>query len=331
VRDFLERIAKLSPKGLALLATDLNSNLERLKQRAVEPIAVVGMGCRFPGRANDPDSFWQLMIEGRDAITEVPPGRWDLDAFYDPDADAPGKMSTRWGGFLDGIDQFDPEFFGISPREATGMDPQQRLLLEVAWEALENAGQSSDRLTGSQTGVFVGVCNSDYFLMRFESARSAVDAYVATGNAHSVASGRISYILGLQGPSISVDTACSSSLVAVHLACQSLKAGECRMALAGGVNLILMPDTTIILSKSHMMASDGRCKAFDAEADGFVRSEGCGFVVLKRLSDARADGDRILALIRGTASNQDGRSSGLTAPNGPSQVASASQRRTSAE
>lgn len=321
MRDFLERIAKLSPKGLALLATDLNSNLERLKQRAVEPIAVVGMGCRFPGRANDPDSFWQLMIEGRDAITEVPPGRWDLDAFYDPDADAPGKMSTRWGGFLDGIDQFDPEFFGISPREATGMDPQQRLLLEVAWEALENAGQSSDRLTGSQTGVFVGVCNSDYFLMRFESARSAVDAYVATGNAHSVASGRISYILGLQGPSISVDTACSSSLVAVHLACQSLKAGECRMALAGGVNLILMPDTTIILSKSHMMASDGRCKAFDAEADGFVRSEGCGFVVLKRLSDARADGDRILALIRGTASNQDGRSSGLTAPNGPSQVA----------
>jgi acyl transferase domain-containing protein/acyl carrier protein/ubiquinone/menaquinone biosynthesis C-methylase UbiE len=321
VRDFLERIAKLSPKRLALLATELNSNLERLKQRAVEPIAVVGMGCRFPGGANDPDSFWQLMIEGRDAISEVPPGRWDLDAFYDPDPDAPGKMSTRWGGFLDRIEQFDPEFFGISPREATGMDPQQRLLLEVAWEALENAGQSSDRLAGSQTGVFVGVCNSDYFLMRFESARSAVDAYVATGNAHSVASGRISYILGLQGPSVSVDTACSSSLVAVHLACQSLKADECRMALAGGVNLILMPDTTIILSKSHMMAPDGRCKAFDAEADGFVRSEGCGVVVLKRLSDARADGDRILALIRGTASNQDGRSSGLTAPNGPSQVA----------
>ena len=185
-------------------------------------------------------------------------------------------MSTRWGGFLDGIEQFDPEFFGISPREAIGMDPQQRLLLKVSWEALENAGQNPDRLAGSQTGVFVGLCNSDYFLMRFESARGSVDAYVATGNAHSVASGRISYLLGLKGPSVSVDTACSSSLTAVHLACQSLKAGECRVALAGGVNLILMPDTTVILSKSHMMAPDGRCKAFDAAADGFVRSEGCG-------------------------------------------------------
>jgi acyl transferase domain-containing protein/acyl carrier protein/ubiquinone/menaquinone biosynthesis C-methylase UbiE len=321
VSDFLERIAKLSPKRLALLATELNSNLERLKQLGNEPIAVIGIGCRFPGGANDPDSFWQLIIEGRDAIREVPPERWDLNAFYDPDPDVPGKMSTRWGGFLDGIDQFDPEFFGISPREAAGMDPQQRLLLEVAWEALENAGQSSERLAGSPTGVFVGVCNSDYFLMRFESLRDSVDAYVATGNAHSVASGRISYILGLQGPSLSVDTACSSSLVAVHLACQSLRASECRMALAGGVNLILMPDTTMILSKSHMMAPDGRCKAFDAAADGFVRTEGCGLVALKRLSDARADGDRILALIRGTASNQDGRSSGLTAPNGPSQAA----------
>ncbi len=318
--EFLERVAKLSPKRLALLASDLNSKLERLNQRGVEPIAVIGMGCRFPGGADDPDSFWRFMIEGRDAISEVPRGRWNIDTFYDPDPEAPGKMSTRWGGFLEGIDQFDPEFFGISPREAAGMDPQQRLLLEVVWEALENGGQNPDRLAGSQTGVFVGVCNSDYFLMRFESARDSADAYVATGNAHSVASGRISYILGLKGPSVSVDTACSSSLTAVHLACQSLKAGECRSALAGGVNLILMPDTTIILSKSHMMAPDGRCKAFDAAADGFVRSEGCGIVLLKRLSDAQADGDNILALIRGTACNQDGRSSGLTAPNGPSQV-----------
>jgi acyl transferase domain-containing protein len=221
VSDFLERIAKLSPKRLALLASELNSQLERLNQRGNDPIAVIGMGCRFPGGANDPDSFWRLMIEGRDAIGEVPSGRWDVDAFYDPDPDAPGKMSTRWGGFLDGIDQFDPEFFGISPREAAGMDPQQRLLLEVAWEALENAGQNPDRLAGSPTGVFVGVCNSDYYLKRFESARGSVDAYVATGNAHSVASGRISYILGLKGPSLSVDTACSSSLIAVHLACQA--------------------------------------------------------------------------------------------------------------
>jgi acyl transferase domain-containing protein len=319
--DFLERVLKLSPKRLALLAMELNNKLGRLEQGAIEPIAVTGIGCRFPGGANDPDSFWRLLIEGRDAISEVPPGRWDIDAFYDPDPDAPGKMSTRWGGFLSGAEQFDAEFFGISPREAVGMDPQQRLLLEVAWEAFENAGQNPDGLAGSQTGVFVGLCNSDYYLMQFEGGRSTIDAYVATGNAHSVASGRISYILGLQGPSVSVDTGCSASLVAVHLACQSLRTGECRMALAGGVNLILMPDTTIVLSKAHMMSPDGRCKSFDASADGFVRSEGCGVVVLKRLSNARADGDRILAVIRGTASNQDGRSNGLTAPNGPSQVA----------
>ena len=319
--DFLERIAKLSPKRLALLAMELNTKLGRLEQRSAEPIAITGIGCRFPGGANDSDSFWRLLSEGRDAISEVPPGRWDIDAFYDPDPDAPGKMSTRWGGFLDGIERFDPEFFGISPREAAGMDPQQRLLLEVSWEALENAGQNPGALAGSQTGVFVGLCNNDYFLMQFEGGRNSMDAYVATGNAHSVASGRISYLLGLQGPSISVDTGCSASLVAVHLACQSLRAGECRMALAGGVNLILMPDTTIVLSKAHMMSPDGRCKSFDASADGFVRSEGCGVVVLKRLSEARADGDRILAVIRGTASNQDGRSNGLTAPSGPSQVA----------
>ncbi|MBV8587317.1 MAG: acyltransferase domain-containing protein, partial [Verrucomicrobia bacterium] len=319
--NFLERIAGLSPKRLALLAAELNSRLERFEQRTPEPIAVVGVGCRFPGGANDPDSFWRLLIEGRDAIVEVPPDRWDINALYDPNPDASGKMNTRWGGFLDAIDQFDPEFFGISPREAVGMDPQQRVLLEVTWEALENAGLCPDRLAGSQTGVFVGVCNTDYFLKQFETGRDSVDAYVATGNAHSVASGRISYLFGLHGPSLSVDTGCSASLVAVHLACQSLRAGECRVALTGGVNLILMPDTTIVLSKAHMMSPNGRCKAFDASGDGFVRSEGCGMIVLKRLADARADGDQILAVIRGSASNQDGRSNGLTAPNGPSQVA----------
>jgi acyl transferase domain-containing protein/SAM-dependent methyltransferase/acyl carrier protein len=321
VNDFLERISKLSPNRLTLLAAELNSDLERLKRQASEPLAIIGMGCRFPGGANDPESFWRLMTEGREAISEVPPDRWDIDAFYDPNPDAPGKMSTRRGGFLSGIDQFDPEFFSISPREAAGMDPQQRMLLEVAWEALEHAGQSADLLEGSRTGVFAGLCNTDYYLMRYESGPGSIDAYVATGNAHSVAAGRISYLLGLQGPSIAVDTACSSSLVAVHLACQSLRLGECSMALAGGANLILSPDITVTLSKSHMMSPDGRCKAFDASADGFVRAEGCGLVVLKRLSDARADGDRILAVIRGTACNQDGKSGGLTAPNGPSQVA----------
>jgi myxalamid-type polyketide synthase MxaC len=321
VDDFLERISKLSSNRLTLLAAELNSNLERLKRQASEPLAIIGMGCRFPGGANDPESFWRLLTEGREAISEVPPDRWDIDAFYDPNPDAPGKMSTRRGGFLSGIDQFDPEFFGISPREAAGMDPQQRLLLEVAWEALEHAGQSADLLEGTRTGVFAGLCNTDYYLMRSHSDPGSIDAYVATGNAHSVAAGRISYLLGLQGPSIAVDTACSSSLVAVHLACQSLRLGECSMALAGGVNLILSPDITVTLSKSHMMSPDGRCKAFDASADGFVRAEGCGLVVLKRLSDALADGNRILAVIRGTASNQDGKSSGLTAPNGPSQVA----------
>jgi acyl transferase domain-containing protein len=319
--NFLDRISGLSPKRLALLAAELNARLERHEQRRADPIAVVGIGCRFPGGANTPDSFWRLLIDGRDAIGEVPPDRWDINALYNPDPAATGKMNTRWGGFLDGVDRFDPEFFGISPREAASMDPQQRVLLEVTWEAVENAGLCPERLVGSQTGVFVGICNSDYLLRQFRTGRDSIDAYLATGNAHSVASGRISYLLGLQGPSLSVDTGCSASLVSVHVACQSLRAAECRIALAGGVNLILMPDTTIGLSKAHMMSPNGRCKAFDASADGFVRSEGCGMVVLKRLSDARADGDRILALIRGTASNQDGRSNGLTAPNGPSQVA----------
>ncbi len=244
-----------------------------------------------------------------------------MEAYYDPDPDAPGKMATRFGGFLRNVDRFDAQFFGITPREAASMDPQQRLLLEVAWEALEDAGQAPDSLTGSATGVFVGMCNADYFHRIVRGDPSGLDAYVATGGAHSVAAGRLAYVLGLQGPNVAIDTACSSSLVAIHLACQSLRAGECRMALAGGVNLILAPETTIILSRAHMMAPDGRCKAFDARADGFVRAEGCGLVVLKRLCDAEADGDTVLAIIRGTAINQDGRSNGLTAPNGPAQEA----------
>ncbi|MBI4616903.1 MAG: SDR family NAD(P)-dependent oxidoreductase, partial [Planctomycetes bacterium] len=283
-----------------------------------DPIAVVGLGCRFPGGASDPESFWRLLAEGRDAITEVPPDRWDAGAYYDPQG-GPGKMVTRWGGFLSGVDRFDPHFFGIAPKEAASMDPQHRLLLEVAWEALEHAGQPPDRLAGSATGVFVGACWNDYASLFSDLSR--IDAYMPTGNALSIAAGRLSYVLGFSGPAIAVDTSCSSSLVAVHLACQSLHSGECRMALAGGVNLILFPTLTVALSALRMMSPDGRCKAFDARANGFVRGEGCGVVVLKRLSNALADGDRVLALVLGTAVNQDGRSSGLTAPNGPAQEA----------
>ena len=319
--EFLDRITKLSPKRLALLAVELQSKLEALEGAGSEPLAVIGLGCRFPGGADSPAAFWRLLERGGDAITEVPRDRWDVDAYFDPDPDAPGKMSTRFGGFIADIDRFDAQFFGITPREAASMDPQQRLLLEVAWEALEDAGQAPDRLTGSATGVFVGLCNADYFQGIVRGDAAGLDAYVATGGAHSVAAGRLAYLLGLQGPNVAVDTACSSSLVAIHLACQSLRSGECRMALAGGVNAILSPETTIILSRAHMMAPDGRCKAFDARADGFVRAEGAGLVVLKRLSDAQADGDEVLAIIRGTAINQDGRSNGLTAPNGPAQEA----------
>ncbi len=320
MNEFYERISNLSPKRLALLALELQSKLEAAERSRREPIAIIGMGCRFPG-ASSPEAFWELLRDGVDAIDEIPASRWDNAAYYDPDPEAPGKVATRWGGFVEPIDAFEPQLFGISPREAQTMDPQQRLLLEVSWEALERAGQGPAQLNGSASGVFVGLCNSDYTMMVLGDDGERIDAYASTGNAHSVASGRLSYVLGLHGPSLSVDTACSSSLVAVHLAVQSLRNGECRMALAGGVNAILSPTTTITLSRARMMAADGRCKAFDARADGFVRSEGCGMVVLKRLSDAQADGDTVLAVIRGSAINQDGRSNGLTAPNGPSQVA----------
>jgi acyl transferase domain-containing protein/SAM-dependent methyltransferase len=300
----------------------LRSRLEEVERRSSEPIAIVGLGCRYPGGANSPDAFWRMLDDGVDAVSEIPADRWDVEALYDPDPEAPGKMSTKWGGFLDAVDTFDPDFFGISPREAMSLDPQQRLLLEVSWEALEHGGIAADSLFGSLTGVFVGIGSFDYSQIQMQSGGvDRIDAYLATGVAHSVASGRLSYVLGLQGPSVSIDTACSSSLVAVHLATQSLRNRECDMALAGGVNLIFTPEILINLSKARMMASDGRCKAFDAAADGFVRSEGCGIVVLKRLSEALADGNRVLAVVRGSAVNQDGRSSGLTAPNGPSQQA----------
>jgi myxalamid-type polyketide synthase MxaE and MxaD len=301
---------------------ELRARLESVERARTEPVAIVGMGCRFPGGADSPEAFWQLLKNGVDAITEVPADRWDVDALYDPDPMAAGKMTTRWGGFVSDVDKFDPYFFGISPREAARMDPQQRLLLEVAWEALEDAGQTKEGLAGSRAGVFVGVHSHsfDYCLLQFADP-AGMDAYTGTGTAHNVVSGRLSYLFDLQGPNVAVDTACSSSLVAVHLAVQSLRTGECNLALAGGVNLILSPEFTIAASRMHMLSPDGRCKAFDAGADGFVRGEGCGVVVLKRLSDAIADGDDVLAVIRGTATNQDGHTNGLTAPNGLSQQA----------
>ena len=312
-----ENRARLA-RALAALK-DMRAQVDALQRARSEPIAVIGLGCRYPGGVHDPESFWRLLREQRDAIGEVPPDRWDIDAYYDARPDAPGKISTRFGGFLDQVDRFDPYFFGIAPREACSLDPQQRLLLEVAWEALEHAGVAADRLRGSRTGVYVGIGSSEYAHLLLAAPPDKIDSYMGSGNASSVAAGRLSYVFGFEGPSIAVDTACSSSLVAVHLACQSLRLGECDLALAGGVNVILAPAISINHSRAKMLAPDGRCKTFDARADGFVRSEGCGLVALKRLSDALADRDVILAQIRGSAMNQDGRTSGLTVPSGPAQ------------
>jgi acyl transferase domain-containing protein/acyl carrier protein len=289
------------------------SGLDAHREMESEPIAIIGIGCRFPG-STGPQAFWQSIRDGVDAITEVPADRFDLNRVYDPDPTIAGKINTRWGGFVEQVDQFDPQFFGISPREAARMDPQQRLLLEVTWEALEDAGQVPEKLTGSQIGVFVGISNNDYGRTQF-SDLSRIDAYAGTGNAVSIAANRISYLFDFRGPSIAIDTACSSSLVAVHLACISLRNGESTLALAGGVNLILSPAITMNFTKAGVMAPDGRCKTFDAGANGYVRSEGAGLVVLKPLSRALADGDPIYAVIRGSAVNQDGRSNGLMAPN----------------
>ena len=299
----------------------MQAKLEKLERERSEPLAVVGMACRFPGDCSTPAAYWRLLREGKHGISDVPKERWDIEAYFDASPDAPGKMTTRRAGFIGEVRDFDADFFGVAPREAESLDPQHRLAMEVAWQALEDAGQANGRLLGSKTGIYLGICSSDYTVHLLERGARGIDAYMATGNAHSTAAGRLSFHLGLQGPSLAVDTACSSSLVSVHLACRALRARECDMALAGGVNLLLAPEYSINFSKARMLAPDGFCKAFDAAADGFGRGEGCGFIVLKRLSDARANGDRILALIRGSALNHDGRSSGLTVPNGPSQQA----------
>ncbi|MEO6829248.1 MAG: polyketide synthase, partial [Acidobacteriaceae bacterium] len=269
--EFLDRISKLSPQRLALLADELNERLQDAERSRYVPLAVVGIGCRLPGGVQSPEEFWTLLRNGIDAVGEVPASRWDTAAFYDSNPDTPGKMSTHWGGFIDAPDQFDPKFFGIAPAEAASMDPQQRLLLETTWESLEHAGIAPTSLSGTRTGVFIGLCNADYGQVALNQPRESITPYLASGLSHAIAAGRISYVLGLQGPSLAIDTSCSASLVAVHLACQSLRLGECDAALAGGVNLILNPDITIALSQSRMMAPDGKCKAFSDNANGFVR------------------------------------------------------------
>ncbi|MEZ4821376.1 MAG: polyketide synthase [Ignavibacteria bacterium] len=272
---------------------------------------MIGMACRFPG-ADNINEFSELLFNGRKAIKEFPSdNRWDKNYISD-------SKTITYGGYLDDIDKFDPQFFGISPREATQMDPQQRLLLEVSWEALEDACIDPDTLKGKNAGVFMGVCSYDY--ARFSvGEKDLFDVYTGTGTSLSIVSNRLSYLLDLRGPSISVDTACSSSLVAIHQACRSIRSGESSIAIAGGVSLILSADTNTIFTQTGFLSKDGKCKTFDADADGYVRGEGCGVVILKSLSKALEDGDRILGLIKGSAVNQDGKSNGLTAPNGPSQ------------
>jgi acyl transferase domain-containing protein/acyl carrier protein len=311
---------KLTPLQQAFhVIRDLEAKVHAL---TAEPIAILGMSCRLPGAVASPEDFWRLLATGQDATSELPADRFDVDAFYDPDPNAAGKMYTRRAGTLPSIDTFDAGFFGISPREAALLDPQQRLLLEVTWEALERAGQPPDRLERTPTGVFVAASPSDYArIHEYAGAPKPIEVYDGTGNATCFTAGRISYVLGLEGPCLAVDTACSSSLLAVHLACQSLRAGECDVAIAAGVSLIICPETFIFLSRAGNISPDGRSRAFSAAADGYGRGEGCGVIVLKRLSRARADGDPILAVLRGSAINHGGASSGLTVPNGLAQQA----------
>jgi len=298
---------------------EVRERARRLEDAAHAPVAIIGMSCRFPGQVDSAEAFRELLWNGTDAISRVPADRWNAAAFTDADPDAAGKIVSAFGGFIDDVGRFDAEFFGVSPREAENMDPQHRLLLETTWRALEHANLPPAQLRGTDTGVFAGICTYDYAIRHLVANKAPVTAHFGTGNALSAAAGRLSYLFGFTGPALSIDTACSSSLVSVHLAAQALRHGECSTAIAAGVNLMLTPHTNMSFSRARMLAADGRCKPFDAAANGYVRGEGCGVVVLKLLAHAQRDGDPVLAVIRGSAVNQDGASSGLTVPNGPAQ------------
>src|SRR6267154_1933388 len=284
-------------------------------------IAIIGIGCRFPGGVNNPEALWKLLVEGREAVGDVPPDRWNVERFYDAEPGIVGKSIARRGGFIDGIDQFDPQFFGISPREAPYVDPQHRLLLETAWEAIEDAGLVLDFERGTDLGVFVGISHNDYQGIQSTSFdHFGIGPHSPTGSAHSIAANRISYCLNLRGPSVAMDTACSSALTAIHTACEHIWAGRGDTALAGSVTVMITPGGFIGFSQASMLSPDGRCAAFDATANGFVRGEGAGMVLLKRLSQAIADGDPVQGVIVGTAVNQDGHTNGISLPSTEAQT-----------
>ena len=317
-------VKELSEYVLTQLIKETNAKEEISEKKKdityTGPIAIVGVGCRFPGGVKDIDSYWEMLSQGKDSLREVPDQRWNLNYYYDSTPGKAGKMYARQGGFLSQIDRFDADFFGISPREALSLDPQQRLLLEVSWEALENAALPLKTIHEETTGIFIGIGQNEYAQSLAQQGAENIDAYSGTGNGTCFSAGRISHILGTEGPSIAIDTACSSSLVSVHLASQSLRQGECDIALAGGVQLIISPNTHIFLSQAKALSPTGKCHTFSAEADGYVRGEGCGVIVLKRLEDALEKGDHILGVVKGSAVNHDGKSSGLTVPNGKSQT-----------